>query len=89
MTPANLLAFEAQHPAHTPEKTARIRRELGITEVRYYVLLGRVARSAEGIAAHPMTARMVRERADRSATRRNERSHLENQGGYSFGYSLA
>ncbi|WP_374199093.1 DUF3263 domain-containing protein [Microbacterium sp. KKR3/1] len=74
MTPADLLAFEAQHPHQTPEKTERIRRELGITEVRYYVLLARAARSAEGIAAHPMTARMVRERAERSADGRERRA---------------
>lgn len=74
MTPADLLAFEAQHPQQTPEKTSRIRHELGITEVRYYVLLARAARSAEGIAAHPMTARMVRERADRAASERTRRT---------------
>lgn len=70
MTPSALLAFEAQHPRHTPTKMSRIRHELGITEVRYYVLLARAARSAEGIAADPMTARMIRERASRRASAR-------------------
>lgn len=73
MTPTDLLAFEAQHPRHTPTKTERIRHELGITEVRYYVLLARAARSIEGIAADPTTARMVRERASRRATARAAR----------------
>lgn len=74
MTPTDLLAFEAQHPAHTPAKTELIRHVLGITEVRYYVLLARAARSAEGIAAHPMTARMVRQRAERAASERKRRT---------------
>lgn len=73
MTHADILAFEAQHPSHTPAKTARIRHELGISEVRYYVLLARAARSAEGIAADPTTARMIRERANLRATARAAR----------------
>uniref|UniRef100_UPI00406D44BE DUF3263 domain-containing protein n=1 Tax=Microbacterium sp. LWH11-1.2 TaxID=3135258 RepID=UPI00406D44BE len=73
MTPAQLLAFERSMPRHTPAKTALIRHRLGITEVRYYVLLGRAAVSAEGIAADPVTARMVRERAAGRATRRQNR----------------
>jgi hypothetical protein len=73
VTPAELLAFEAQHPRHTPTKTARIRHELGITEVRYYVLLARAAQSTEGIAVYPATARMIRERASRRATARAAR----------------
>lgn len=73
MTPTDLLAFEAQHPRHTPTKTQRIRHELGITEVRYYVLLLRAARSVEGIEALPVTARMVRERADDRARVRTMR----------------
>lgn len=74
MTPTDLLAFEAQHPRHTPTKTSRIRHELGITEVRYYVLLARAARSVEGIAADPATARMIRERASRRAIARAARA---------------
>ncbi|MBE7953640.1 DUF3263 domain-containing protein [Microbacterium sp. R1] len=74
MTPAVLLAFEARHPRHTPTKAARIRHELGITEVRYYVLLARAARSTEGIAADPTTARMIRERATRRAGERERRA---------------
>lgn len=70
MTPTDLLAFEHQHPAHTPDKVHAIRHQLGITEVRYYTLLLRAARSTEGIKADPVTARMVRERADRQARMR-------------------
>lgn len=72
--PADLLAFEARHPRHTPTKTSRIRHELDITEVRYYVLLARAARSAGGIAADPATARMVRQRAERRADERAKRA---------------
>lgn len=74
MTPTTLLAFEAQHPQHTPTKTARIRHELGISEVRYYTLLLRAAHSVEGTAAHPVTARMVRERMSRRAAARVART---------------
>jgi len=69
-----ILAFEAANTGHGPEKNLRIRRELGITEVRYYVLLGRAAESADGIKADPLTARMVRQRAAFRATRRDQRS---------------
>ncbi len=64
MTPAQLLTFEAQHPHHTPDKTACIRRQLGISEIRYYVLLARAARTIDGIKADPVTARRVREIAE-------------------------
>lgn len=74
MTPTDLLAFEAQYPRHTPDKASAIRHRLGISEVRYYVLLARAARSSEGIAAHPTTARMVRERAERRARQREQRT---------------
>jgi hypothetical protein len=73
VTPADILAFEATHPHHTPSKEERIRRELGITPTRYVVLLHRAAESADGIAAHPVTARRVRERAVRRADARSKR----------------
>ncbi|MFJ2502529.1 DUF3263 domain-containing protein [Microbacterium sp. NPDC087592] len=70
VTPADLLAFEAANPVHTPSKEERIRRELGITPTRYVVLLHRAASSAESIAAHPLVARRVRDRvAARAAAR--------------------
>lgn len=74
VTPNRLLAFERDNPAHTPAKSERIRHHLGISEVRYYALLARAARSAEGIAAYPVTARIVRERAERRARARHERT---------------
>lgn len=66
-TPAQLLAFEARHPKHTPAKTHAIRHQLGISEVRYYTLLHHAARSVEGIKSDPMTARTVRERIEKRA----------------------
>ncbi|MFF7293242.1 DUF3263 domain-containing protein [Microbacterium sp. NPDC008134] len=70
MTPSDLLAFEAAHPAHTPTKTSAIQHELGLHPARYYQLLNRAASSAAGIAADPLTARRVRERPVQ-ATRRH------------------
>lgn len=61
MTPQLLLDFESTHPRHTPTKEDAIRNDLGITEVRYYVLLARAALSRDGIAHDPITARRVRE----------------------------
>ncbi|WP_336642035.1 DUF3263 domain-containing protein [Microbacterium sp. USHLN272] len=70
MTPERLLAFEAAHPTHSTAKEELIRSELGITPVRYVVLLARAAASAEGVRAHPMTARRVRDVAmSRARTR--------------------
>ncbi len=73
MTPAQLLAFERRHPAATPDKHSRIRRDHGISEIRYYALLARAAESVEGIAADPFTARIVRERAYKRARDRQQR----------------
>ena len=70
VTPSELLAFEAQHPAHVPSKTAAIRHELGVHPARYYQLLLRAASSPEGMAADAITARRVREHPVQ-ATRRN------------------
>lgn len=74
MTPAQLLHFEHQHPGATPTKHARIRHELGITETRYWQLLERAAHDADGIAAHPITARMIRERVEARARERSRRT---------------
>lgn len=73
VTPAELLAFEAQHPKHTPAKTHAIHHQLGISEVRYYTLLHRAARSVEGITVDPVTARMVRDRIEKRARERLKR----------------
>ena len=60
MSPDKLLTFEHSWPQHSGHKETAIRRELGITPARYYVLLHRAARSIEGMAADPITARRVR-----------------------------
>ncbi|WP_168429490.1 MULTISPECIES: DUF3263 domain-containing protein [unclassified Microbacterium] len=74
MTPVDLLAFESCWPRHTPDKVAEIRHRLSISEVRYYQLLDRAAASDEGIRAHPMTARAVRDRAANRAQQRTRRT---------------
>lgn len=65
MSPDTLLTFERSWPQHSGHKETAIRRELGITPARYYVLLHRAARSRAGMVADPITARRVRERATR------------------------
>lgn len=62
MSPEALLAFEHRWPQHSGRKESAIIHELGITPARYYQLLGRVARSSEGMSADPITARRIRER---------------------------
>ncbi|WP_455904740.1 DUF3263 domain-containing protein [Microbacterium sp.] len=73
MTPEELLAFEARWPRHTPDKGEAIRRRLGISDARYYQLLRRAALTSDGIAADPITARRVRERAAAQAAARGLR----------------
>jgi hypothetical protein len=65
VTPATLLAFERAHPRHHGTKEETIRAELGLTPARYYVLLGRAARSLDGMAADAITARHVRTMGER------------------------
>lgn len=72
-SPTALLAFERRWPISSPDRDERIRRELGITPVRYAVLLRRAADSIEGIAAEPVTSRLVRERLARRARAREAR----------------
>ena len=74
MHPGTLLNFEHHHPHPGPGKNAAIRDQLGISEIRYYVLLSRAARSPQGIAADPITARLVREREELAARRRESRA---------------
>ncbi|MEV8167322.1 DUF3263 domain-containing protein [Microbacterium paraoxydans] len=74
MTPEQLLAFESAYPHHSSDRDERIRGELGITPIRYAVLLLRAASSAEGIRADPLTAQRVRERAERRARLREMRT---------------
>ena len=74
MHPGTLLNFEHHHPHPGPVKNAAIRAELGLTDIRYYTLLLRAAHSPQGIAADPITARIVRERATRQAAHRTTRT---------------
>lgn len=74
MTPTQLLTFERQHPGATPTKHHLIRTLLGISEIRYYVLLERAAVSEEGMRAEPITARMIRERMEKRAAVRARRT---------------
>ncbi|MDQ0726785.1 DUF3263 domain-containing protein [Microbacterium sp. W4I20] len=74
MTYTTILAFERRHPGNSPTKRELIRHTLGITDIRYTVLLLRAAESAEGIAADPVTARMVRERGEMRARERGRRT---------------
>lgn len=60
MTVGELLDFERRWGRHTGAKENAIVDELGIRPARYYVLLGRAARSLEGQAHDPITARRVR-----------------------------
>lgn len=74
MTPTQLLAYETAHPHDTPAKRENIRNTLGITEIRYALLLDRASRTDEGIRAYPITARQVRETAERRARMREKRT---------------
>ena len=74
MTPTQLLAFETDHPHDTPAKREHIRKALGITAIRYALLLDRAARTDEGMRAYPITARQVRETAERRARARERRT---------------
>lgn len=73
MTPTDLLAFEAMPPAFGPEKGERIRRELGMTPVRFYQLLHRFVVTREAMEADPITARRVREQLQEAQERRSRR----------------
>lgn len=70
MLPENLLVFERAHPRHDGTKEEAIRADLGLTPARYYALLGRAARSLEGMRADAVTARRVRERLVQRERRR-------------------
>ena len=68
-TVAVLLDFERRWPGATPGKYEQIRAELGITEVRYAVLLGRAIDTTEALELDPVLVhhlRAQRDRADRN-----------------------
>lgn len=65
MTPATILDFERRHPGHPAGKEERILAEFGVSAARYYQALIRAADKPEGMRADPVTARRVRDRAER------------------------
>lgn len=75
-TVAELLAFEDTHRGHTPRKEEIIRRELGVTAARYYVLLARAIETSEALELDPMLVHaLFRDRARRRAER-ERRAHI-------------
>lgn len=64
-TPVELIAFERKHPGFGPQKIDVIRDQLGITEVRYCVLLDRAIDDPAAAEADPITVRRLREKRDR------------------------
>jgi len=69
VTSGELLDFERAWPRHSSAKENAIIDELGMKPARYYQLLARAARSREGQAHDPFTAKRVNNRAGRWATR--------------------
>jgi len=64
-TTPELLDFEARYPRWTPQKGEAIRREMGITEARFFQLLHRAVATHEGQAHDPITAHRVMRRLGR------------------------
>lgn len=64
-TPLEVLAFETEHGTHSGRKELEIRDRLGIRPARYYQLLRRAVLDPAAVAAHPITARMARDRFER------------------------
>ena len=64
-TPVELIAFERRYPGFGPQKVDVIRAELGITEVRYCVLLDRAIDDPSAAEADPIFVRRLREKRDR------------------------
>ncbi|MGK9222088.1 MULTISPECIES: DUF3263 domain-containing protein [unclassified Microbacterium] len=65
-TPAQLIDFEKAHWEHSGTKEEAIRRELGLTPPRYYVLLLRAVADLEGIRHDALWAARIRRRFDGS-----------------------
>lgn len=65
-SPMELLAFEAEHTAHTGAKELLIRSHFGFPPARYYQLLSRAVHDPAAVAAHPSTARIARDMFERN-----------------------
>ena len=61
-----LIAFERRWPGNGPRKYDAIRAELGITEVRYAVLLARAIDTDEALTVDPVFVHHLRARRDRA-----------------------
>jgi len=69
-----LLQFEDVHPLEGGAKEDAMRRELGLTPVRYRQRLLRLVRSAEAVACYPLVVHRVERLRDRAAAARAARS---------------
>lgn len=67
-TPVQLLAFEEEFGAHSGRKQLEIQDRLGIRPARYYQLLLRAVHDPAAVAAHPITARLARDRFERKTS---------------------
>ena len=69
----DLLRFEDDHPRWDGAKELAVRRQFGLTPVRYTQRLLRLVGTTEGVAAFPMLDRLERQQA-RAAERRRLRT---------------
>ena len=69
-----ILGFESQHPATGAAKNDAIRTQLGLSPVRYYQLLSRLADSARALQHDPVLVHRVRRMGDLFARERCERT---------------
>lgn len=74
---AEILAFEARHPRHSPFKEERIRRRFDRSAAQYYQILGTLVDAPAALAYDPVLIARLRRlrdaRADRREVRRSQR----------------
>ena len=71
---ARVLAFEQAHPQIGPAKNEAIRSQLGLTPVRYYQLVARLAESAEALQSDPVLVHRLRRLREQHARERDDRA---------------
>jgi hypothetical protein len=69
-----LLRFEELHPRNDGAKHEAMRRQLGLTPVRYQQRLLQVVRAADAVAAFPLVVHRVERQTARAAAARAARS---------------
>lgn len=69
-TTSELLAFEARHPNHPPDKQSAIETELGIPAARYYQLLSRAVDDPASEELDPLLVHRLRRLQERADARR-------------------